>query len=61
MQSDPIVDEVRRVRRDIQRDFGSDGESFYRHLRRAQRPLGDRVVCRRPRRLTTSVRKEPVG
>lgn len=53
MQCDLIVDEVRRVRREIGRKLGSDREAFYQHIRKIQKALGDRVVCRRPRRLAT--------
>lgn len=61
MQSDPIMDEVRRVRLSIERRYGSDPQAFYRHMRRAQRKLGIQVVSRSPRRLATSARKESVG
>ena len=52
MLDDPIVDEVRRVRNEIERKYGLDPEAFYRHLRAIQKPLGDRVVSRRPKPLT---------
>jgi hypothetical protein len=55
MQGDPIVDEVRRVRREIERKLGSDRKAFYQYLCKIQKPLGNRVVCRKPRRLTNSV------
>jgi hypothetical protein len=61
MRSDPIVDEVRRVRHEIERKCGSDPEAFYRHLRKIQQSLGARVVCRKPRRLAISMRKERVS
>ena len=61
MQCDPIVDEVRRVRHEIERKCGSDPEAFYRHLRKIQKALGVRVVCRRPRRLAISMQKERVS
>jgi hypothetical protein len=51
MQNDPIVDEVRRVRREIERKLGSDKEAFYRHVCKIQKNAGDRLVCRKPRRL----------
>ena len=53
MQRDPIVDEVRRVRHEIERKLGSDRDAFYRHVQKLQKALGDRVVCRKPRRLET--------
>jgi hypothetical protein len=61
MQSDPIVDEVRHVRREIERKLGSDREAFYRHVRKVQKAFGNRVVCRKPRRLVTAVPKERVS
>ena len=62
MQSDPIVDEVRRVRLEIERKLGSDREAFYRHVHKVQKALGNRVVCRKPpRRLALSMQKERVS
>ena len=41
MQSDPIVDEVRRVRQEIERKLGSDREAFFRHRSSLQALAGD--------------------
>jgi hypothetical protein len=54
MQGDPIVDEVRRVRREIERELGSDQDAFYRHLRQVQKAFGDRLVSRTPRKRETA-------
>lgn len=61
MKSDPIVDEVRRVRHDIERMCGSDRDAYYRHVRKIQKALSTRVVCRKPRRLTVSMKKVRPG
>ncbi len=58
MLNDPIVEEVRRIRRDIEKEFGSDHEAFYRHVRETQKALGDRVVSRGPRPLAILVQKD---
>jgi len=57
MKSDPIVDEVRRIRRDIERELRSDPEAFYRHVRKVEKKIGKRVVCRKPKRLSSSMQK----
>ena len=61
MQSDLIVDEVRRVHQEIERKLGSDREAFFRHMCKFQKTLGNRVVCRKPRPVVSSMPKEQVG
>ena len=51
MKPDPIVEEVRRIRLQIEREVGGGSEAFYRHMLKLQEGLGDRLVCRKPRRL----------
>ncbi|MBI4555985.1 MAG: hypothetical protein HY706_00250 [Candidatus Hydrogenedentes bacterium] len=61
MRSDPIVDQVRRTRRQIEQQIGSDAEAFYRHLRKIQKAYGQRVVCRKPKRLVNPTRQKRVS
>ena len=51
MHSDPIVDEVRRVRLEIEREIGRGRKAFYRHALKLQKGLGDRLVYLGPQRL----------
>jgi hypothetical protein len=44
---DPLVDEVRAVRRGISERFGNDVNQLCAHLREVQRRYGGRVVTRR--------------
>ena len=44
MQKDPIVEEVRKVRREIEAECGNDGRKYYAHLIELQRKYADRLV-----------------
>jgi hypothetical protein len=46
-RKDPIVEEVRRVRRDILRDFDGDFDKYVEHLMKIQKRLGKRLVNRK--------------
>ena len=48
MSTDPIIDEVRAVRKEIEQQY-PDAESFYQHLRQQQEAYRDRLVRRGPR------------
>ena len=48
MSRDPIVDEVRAIRKGIEQQY-PDAESFYQHLRQQQEAYRDRLVRRGPR------------
>jgi len=48
MKRDPIVEEVRRVRHQIEAECGNDPEAYARHLRQVQEGLGRSLVRRRP-------------
>lgn len=50
MDKDPIVEEVRAVRRDIERQQ-PDADSFYEQLRRQQETHRDRLVQPEPQRM----------
>jgi hypothetical protein len=49
MNKDPIVEEVRRIRKEIEKQH-PDAQSFYDHLERQQRACGRRLVRRQPNR-----------
>lgn len=57
MYKDPIVEEVRQIRREIERQCGSSPDEYYEHLRRLQQQWQDRLVRREP----TVVRKEKIA
>jgi len=56
MKTDPIVKEVRQVRRKIEEENQQDPELFYQHLKKIQERLSDRLVCRKPKPLVTSTK-----
>jgi hypothetical protein len=49
MWQDPIVEEVRRVRREILAEFDNDFAAYVKHLMKEQKKLGDRLVCLGPK------------
>jgi hypothetical protein len=49
MSTDPIVEEVRKARREIEKECGDDPEAYYRHLLENQAKLQDRLVRGKPR------------
>ena len=48
MYRDPIVEEVRKVRREIEAECQHDEVRFYEHLLQVQAKHSDRLVRRRP-------------
>ncbi|MBN1361921.1 MAG: hypothetical protein JW993_15095 [Sedimentisphaerales bacterium] len=48
MSTDPIVEEVRAVRKEIEQQY-PDAESFYLHLRQEQEVYRDRLIRRGPK------------
>ena len=61
MLSDPIVDEVRRIRLDIEREYGGDLHAYCQHLRRIQKKFGDRLVSGKPKPLVVRAEKKPAA
>ena len=53
MRTDPIVEEVRQIRHQIERQCQEDPEEFYKYLIACQKKLVGRLVCRRPKPLVT--------
>ena len=46
---DPIVEEVRKVRKDIDKEFSSNPEEYYLHLQKLQKKLKNRLVKKSPK------------
>ncbi len=51
MQKDPIVEEVRRIRHEIERECKGDPDRFFRHFLSLQKKAGRRLVRRGPKLL----------
>lgn len=49
MDPDPVVAEVRKIRRQIEAEHGADFQSYYKHLLKVQRNLKKRLVRRQPK------------
>jgi hypothetical protein len=47
--ADPIVEEVRRVRREIEAECGNDAQKYFEHLAELQKKYADRLVCLGPK------------
>ncbi|MDI6794325.1 MAG: hypothetical protein QME81_15920 [bacterium] len=51
MQKDTIVEEVRRIRHEIERECQEDPDKLFEYFQNSQRNLDDRLVCRKPKLL----------
>jgi hypothetical protein len=49
MAKDPIVQQVRAVRKEIEQQY-PDAESFYKHLEQQQKVYRNRLTRRKPRK-----------
>jgi len=58
MKTDPIVEQVRQVRKQIEDETHQDPELFYQHLKKIQIPLSGRLVCRQPKPLAATKKKK---
>ena len=50
-QADPLIDEVRHIRKSISDVYGNDVDRLYDHLREVQRQYAGRVVSRKRSRV----------
>ncbi len=50
MRKDPIVEQVRSVRKEIEQQY-PDAESFYKHLEQEQQAYRTRLTRRKPKRV----------
>jgi hypothetical protein len=57
MKTDPIVQQVRQVRREIEDENKQDPELYYQCLKKLQKTLTSRLVCREPKPLPTTMKK----
>ncbi len=48
MKADPIVEEVRNIRHEIDRECQGDPEKYYEHVKNFQQNFGARLVRRKP-------------
>lgn len=48
---DTIVDEVRRIRREIEKEYAQDPAEYLEHIYSAQKEHGDKLVHRQPKPL----------
>jgi hypothetical protein len=56
MWKDPIVEEVRKARRQIEKEYGPDTDAFLQHIYDQQKKVKSRLVSRGPKkRLTRKV------
>ncbi len=51
MIKDPIVEEVRKVRHQTEKEFGNDVKKHIEHIYREQRKHSKKLVSRQPRML----------
>jgi hypothetical protein len=49
MRKDPVIEQVRSVRKEIERQY-PDAESFYKHLEQQQEACRTRLTRREPRK-----------
>ncbi len=51
MKADPIVEEVRAIRHQLERETQQDAELYYQRLKTLQEKFSGRLVCRQPKPL----------
>jgi hypothetical protein len=49
MPQDPIIKELRKIRREIEAESENDFQKYYEHLQQFQRKYRDRLVRRQPK------------
>lgn len=58
-EPDPLIDEVRGIRRSISDRYGNDVDRLYAHLRDVQRQYAGRIVSRKRSRTASAISKTP--
>jgi hypothetical protein len=53
MWKDPIVEEVRKARKQIEKEFGSDTDALLQHIYDQQKKVKSRLVSRSPKKRFT--------
>ena len=51
MQKDPIVEEIRRIRHEIERECKQNPDKLFQYFQASQKKLSDRLVRREPKPL----------
>lgn len=49
--NDAIVEETRRIRQQIEQEFGRDTNKYLQHVYAAQKQHGNKLVRRQPKRM----------
>ncbi len=57
MADDPIVKEVRKVRKEIEEEYRGDPDRYYEHLKEVQKQYRGRLVRRSPKWLVAAKEK----
>ncbi|MFO1430573.1 MAG: hypothetical protein U1F76_10615 [Candidatus Competibacteraceae bacterium] len=55
MFDDPIIREIRQIRRNIEAEYDNNGDKFYEHILQIQQDCKNRLVRRQPK---VSLRKK---
>ena len=50
--NDAIVEETRRIRQQIEQEFGHDTNKYLQHVHAAQKQHANKLARRQPRRMT---------
>lgn len=61
MLKDPIVEEVRRIRHEIEWECQENPDKLFEYFQASQRKVGDRLVRRRPKLIELLPLKEKVS
>ena len=57
MTQDPIIKEIRKIRQDIEAEFGNDADKYFQHIQQIQKNYKN-LICRSPKpRLQVKTRK----
>ena len=56
MFRDPIVEGVRKIRKDIEAECQNDAQKYFEHIQQLQKNYNDRLVSRKPKTALTLVK-----
>lgn len=54
MVKDPVVEEIRKIRGEIEKEYGNDSHKYLEHIYEEQNKHKDKVVSRNPRKIQKS-------
>jgi hypothetical protein len=49
MEQDPILNEIRKIRLDIDAEYQNDFQKYYERLQQIQKKYSDRLICFKPK------------